>query len=491
MEPIRNMSTSQKFTAQEDVNSIDDDDGIASTLSKHASDPVVTMPPTTTLGGPDTTQPDRAQSTHSRGILCVSSTDTKACDAKVVEDATCNVTKSDCPLAVAVLRESNDSSNKGPNRDNATAPKSLLAEDSSQDEEASRMIPRQRPPPPRPLHSTSTVSTVASTNEQSSRDSNDSDSVVSDMELGTVPLPTTTTTTTTGSLPTRSLPTTAEPWWEAWPTRASTCSMALVVRFICVPVVVLVTCFYLMSIAVFVIVPTIVMLTISIACTYLCCGRPTALSLQTMLHTTTVWDSHSERSTKNVVPFMTTKEIQDAVIQRQCVTIVRQRHGSPPRLPQAECATPTLLTTPKMDPEIASDAGYVFVQDDWAYCCSKPLEQCHGLAATTGGPLVDSDDTENGSLSGGAGFECSGSSSRGPTTGPAVCSICLRRYKVGQVLAWSHNPHCRHVYHVDCITGWIEALMRAPPPSPLSPYHTTPHSCPTCRQDFLYRNTPS
>jgi hypothetical protein len=172
------------------------------------------------------------------------------------------------------------------------------------------------------------------------------------------------------------------------------------------------------------------------------------------------------------------------------VTIVRHRPSTQPRLLEVEGATQTVRATTEMDPEIENGADHVFVQDDWAYGCSKPLGQCHGLVATNGGPLVDLDETENGSLSGGAGFECSTSTtSQCSTTGPAVCSICLRRYRVGQVLAWSHNPHCRHVYHEDCITCWIEALMLAPPPSPLSPY-LTPHSCPTCRQDFLYRNTP-
>jgi len=55
-----------------------------------------------------------------------------------------------------------------------------------------------------------------------------------------------------------------------------------------------------------------------------------------------------------------------------------------------------------------------------------------------------------------------------------ACDICLRLYRPGDIVAWSHNPACDHAYHCDCITDW---LMHG---------NSKGNSCPNCRSDFLY-----
>ena len=50
-----------------------------------------------------------------------------------------------------------------------------------------------------------------------------------------------------------------------------------------------------------------------------------------------------------------------------------------------------------------------------------------------------------------------------------VCDICLDDYQVNQVVAWSKNVECKHAFHVDCISDW---LQRRP-------------TCPTCRQEYI------
>jgi hypothetical protein len=55
-----------------------------------------------------------------------------------------------------------------------------------------------------------------------------------------------------------------------------------------------------------------------------------------------------------------------------------------------------------------------------------------------------------------------------------TCDICLHSYRVGDVVAWSHNPRCSHGYHVDCITDWLVQCS----------HHR--RSCPSCRGDFVY-----
>ena len=49
------------------------------------------------------------------------------------------------------------------------------------------------------------------------------------------------------------------------------------------------------------------------------------------------------------------------------------------------------------------------------------------------------------------------------------CAICLEHYEEGDEICWSHNRHCDHVFHQECIVEWLG-------------HH---NECPICRQDFL------
>ena len=69
-------------------------------------------------------------------------------------------------------------------------------------------------------------------------------------------------------------------------------------------------------------------------------------------------------------------------------------------------------------------------------------------------------------------------------------------------MAWSYNEHCPHLYHLDCITDWLQTSLavaaqqqqqqrrnrrgRHRPSEDDSNHHPRP-SCPTCRQDFIAR----
>lgn len=64
--------------------------------------------------------------------------------------------------------------------------------------------------------------------------------------------------------------------------------------------------------------------------------------------------------------------------------------------------------------------------------------------------------------------------SRGVEGETFCCDICLLPYEVGDVAAWSHNPACKHFYHVDCITDWLIHSRRKQ------------RNCPSCRCDFLF-----
>eukprot|EP00535_Pseudo-nitzschia_heimii_P001445 CAMPEP_0197185510 /NCGR_PEP_ID=MMETSP1423-20130617/12091_1 /TAXON_ID=476441 /ORGANISM="Pseudo-nitzschia heimii, Strain UNC1101" /LENGTH=279 /DNA_ID=CAMNT_0042636591 /DNA_START=13 /DNA_END=852 /DNA_ORIENTATION=+ len=60
------------------------------------------------------------------------------------------------------------------------------------------------------------------------------------------------------------------------------------------------------------------------------------------------------------------------------------------------------------------------------------------------------------------------------TTGrlaPNCCAVCLSDYRVGDVVTWSSNPKCIHVFHRDCVVDW---LIKIQPETP----------CPCCRQEF-------
>lgn len=52
-----------------------------------------------------------------------------------------------------------------------------------------------------------------------------------------------------------------------------------------------------------------------------------------------------------------------------------------------------------------------------------------------------------------------------------TCAICLENYKVGDVVNWSPNPSCTHVFHEECIMKCFTTSGRS--------------SCPVCRHCFL------
>ena len=53
-------------------------------------------------------------------------------------------------------------------------------------------------------------------------------------------------------------------------------------------------------------------------------------------------------------------------------------------------------------------------------------------------------------------------------TGTTLCAICIEEYCVGEVIAWSRNPNCHHVFHKDCI---MECMKRS-------------LFCPICRENY-------
>ena len=54
---------------------------------------------------------------------------------------------------------------------------------------------------------------------------------------------------------------------------------------------------------------------------------------------------------------------------------------------------------------------------------------------------------------------------------PGECAVCLSPYKVGDVVLWSQNDDCRHVFHCDCMLTWIVKKQSV--------------ECPCCRRKFL------
>lgn len=41
------------------------------------------------------------------------------------------------------------------------------------------------------------------------------------------------------------------------------------------------------------------------------------------------------------------------------------------------------------------------------------------------------------------------------------CCICLEPYKIRDVISWSSNPACSHVFHQDCIINWFMSSTNA------------------------------
>ena len=51
----------------------------------------------------------------------------------------------------------------------------------------------------------------------------------------------------------------------------------------------------------------------------------------------------------------------------------------------------------------------------------------------------------------------------------AICNICLLNYKVGNVITYSSNEECHHVFHRDCVLHWLHVK----------------NNCPCCHHAFL------
>ena len=72
------------------------------------------------------------------------------------------------------------------------------------------------------------------------------------------------------------------------------------------------------------------------------------------------------------------------------------------------------------------------------------------------------------------------------------CAICLTEYEVSNVVSWSANPKCPHIFHEECITKWFVSLGRLQSVSDLHLEDDCPKNvlgyrleCPCCRQDFI------
>mmetsp|Transcript_26405 Transcript_26405/g.39032 ORF Transcript_26405/g.39032 Transcript_26405/m.39032 type:complete len:246 (+) Transcript_26405:133-870(+) len=57
---------------------------------------------------------------------------------------------------------------------------------------------------------------------------------------------------------------------------------------------------------------------------------------------------------------------------------------------------------------------------------------------------------------------------------PAVCTICLASYEIGDSVCHSPNEHCIHVFHTDCAVTWLSKKDQT--------------LCPCCRQEFCEVN---
>jgi hypothetical protein len=53
------------------------------------------------------------------------------------------------------------------------------------------------------------------------------------------------------------------------------------------------------------------------------------------------------------------------------------------------------------------------------------------------------------------------------------CAICLASYATGNVVVWSSNAGCPHVFHEACLMDWLTHSQQ------------DGTSCPCCRQSFL------
>lgn len=84
---------------------------------------------------------------------------------------------------------------------------------------------------------------------------------------------------------------------------------------------------------------------------------------------------------------------------------------------------------------------------------------------------------------------------------PNGCAICLCPFEISDMITWSSNPACQHVFHEDCIKGWLMASGRkylkrqrreqrrtgnlSYDSDPVSKITGFPMLCPCCRQHFI------
>jgi len=43
---------------------------------------------------------------------------------------------------------------------------------------------------------------------------------------------------------------------------------------------------------------------------------------------------------------------------------------------------------------------------------------------------------------------------------PIFCAVCLTKYEISDIVCWSSNSKCSHMFHEDCILQWLVALGR-------------------------------
>ncbi|KAG7342664.1 ring finger domain containing protein [Nitzschia inconspicua] len=60
-----------------------------------------------------------------------------------------------------------------------------------------------------------------------------------------------------------------------------------------------------------------------------------------------------------------------------------------------------------------------------------------------------------------------------------ICTVCLESYRTGDVIVWSDDPECCHVYHKECL---VDYLSKRKNPS------TKENPCPICRRNFCPGN---
>lgn len=52
------------------------------------------------------------------------------------------------------------------------------------------------------------------------------------------------------------------------------------------------------------------------------------------------------------------------------------------------------------------------------------------------------------------------------------CAICLSSYQLGDLIVWSSNFECPHVFHLECMTTWTKKQLST--------------LCPCCRQEYVF-----